>query len=381
MNIAFAVVKHIALGGGIERYTAELGARLVRRGHAVRVYTMRSYGPAPRWHEGMRIVRLPCIPLTSCEKLSASILGVLHAALSPWADIVHLHSIAPGAMGWFARLCHKPTVLQFHGVEWQRARWSPLGSAVLHALERCSVRVNGHFTAVSRAQCDYYRRTYGIEARYIPGGAVVEPPVEPRELATLGLVPGHYALFAARLVREKGAHYLIEAFRRLDTRAKLVIAGDVRGADAYRQELHRLAGGDGRIVWPGFVQGRLREELFSHARVLVQPSDVEGLSIGVLEAMGRGTCCLVSDIPENVEAVGADGITFRRGDVGDLAAKLGDILDGRDTDAGRGARTMARVRDEYSWDRIADAFERYYREVAAGRGVSAPRADGNTERG
>jgi glycosyltransferase involved in cell wall biosynthesis len=310
----------------------------------------------------MRIIPVPCIPLVPCEKLSAGILATIHASLSPWADIVHLHTVGPGVMGWFPRLCRKPSLIQFHGVEWKRTRWSPFGSAVLKALERWSVRVNRHFTAVSRVQCEYFRDTYGIQPLYIPGGATPKPRVEAAELSSLGLEPGRYVLFASRLVREKGAHYLIEAFRRASTGDRLVMAGDAPGSEAYKRELHRLAADDPRILWPGFVQGRLLEELFCHARVFIQPSDVEGLSLALLEAMSYGTPCLASDIPENVEALGPHGTTFRRGDVGDLAAKLQNLLDKPRVEGDH----TARIRQEYSWDHVADEFERYYRQIIHG---------------
>ncbi|MCL2624475.1 MAG: glycosyltransferase [Planctomycetaceae bacterium] len=54
MKIAFFAVKHIELGGGIEKYTFELGRRLVQRGHEVTVYSMRHYGASPQVVEGMR---------------------------------------------------------------------------------------------------------------------------------------------------------------------------------------------------------------------------------------------------------------------------------------------------------------------------------------
>ncbi|MBP7829655.1 MAG: glycosyltransferase family 4 protein [Kiritimatiellae bacterium] len=366
MKIAFAVVKNVARGGGIERYTEELGARLVSRGHGVRVYSMRHHGRIEPDYRGMRITGVPCLPFTPTEKVSAGVAAAIHAGLSPWADVVHLHSVGPGVMGWFTRLCRKPTLIQFHGIEWKRTRWSRFGLSVLRSLERWSIRANRHVTAVSRTQCEYFRAEYGIEARYIPGGADVKEPRPAHELYSLGLEPGRYVLFASRLVREKGAHVLVEAFRRLAAPCKLVLAGDVPGEDAYRDELRRLAGDDPRIVWPGFVQGALRDELFSHARVYVQPSDVEGLSLALLEAMGRGLCCLASDIPENAEAVAEAGVLFRRGDAADLAAKLQDLLDHPDTAATYGGRAAARVRREYSWDRIADEFERYYREIILG---------------
>lgn len=53
----------------------------------------------------------------------------------------------------------------------------------------------------------------------------------------------------------------------------------------------------------------------------MQPSFSEGLSIALLEAMGYGIASLVSDIPENREAIEYAGKTFRSRDVEHLEEK------------------------------------------------------------
>jgi len=363
MNIAFAVVKNLNRGGGIEKYTMELGSRLVARGHHVRVYSMRHYGEIAPEINGMEVLTVPSLPFSQFEKLSASMWACSHAACDAWADVVHLQHIGPGMLGWLFRLRGIPALIQYHGLEWKRTRWSHFGRTVLKALEQWSVLCNEEFTAVSRQQCDYFRKTYHIAPRYIPTGAEVHPRATPREMTRLGLEPGRYVLFASRLVREKGAQYLIPAFRRLNTDCKLVVAGDVPSESAFKQELLALAEGDPRIIFPGFVEGRLLDELFSNALVYVQPSEIEGLSIALLEAMSYGLCCLVSDIPENIEAIGEYGVTFRNGDIDDLAGKLDYLLATDGVAAQFAEKAVTRVRNDYSWDRITDKFEQYYTDL------------------
>ncbi|HEY3418198.1 MAG TPA: glycosyltransferase family 4 protein [Armatimonadota bacterium] len=372
MNIAFLVVKHIARGGGIEKYTEELGSRLVQRGHAVRVYSMHHYGDVPRVYHGMRIIPVPCLPLPQLEKLSSSAFAIAHASLSRWADVVHLHHVGPGAFAWFAHLLRKPTLIQYHGLEWKRSRWGKLGSVVLKGLERWSFVVNRHFTAVSEEQCRYFKEQYGVDVRYIPCGTAVQSPTPPQEIHRLGLQPKRYILFASRLVREKGAQYLVPAFRRLDTDCKLVIAGDVPGADDYKQELVNLAGGDPRIIFPGYVEGRLRDELYSHALVYVQPSEIEGLSIALLEAMSYGLCCLVSDIPENLEAIAGHGVTFHNADVADLSRRLQQLLTTEGLPDIIAANATEHIRRQYSWDRITNEFEACYQTLVARHRLDMP---------
>jgi len=373
MNIAFVVVKHIARGGGIEKYTEELGSRLVHRGHAVRVYSMTHYGEVPSTYRGMQIIPVPSIPSAQMEKLTSSFFSVLHASVTRWADVIHLQHVGPGAFAWFAHLLRKPTLIQYHGLEWKRSRWGQGGSGVLKGLERLSFAVNRNFTAVSLEQCRYFKDHYGVDVRFIPTGTEVKYPTPAQEIYQLGLQPKQYVLFASRLVREKGAHFLIPAFRRLDTDRKLVIAGDVPGAGNYKQELLELAGDDPRIIFPGFVEGRLKDELFSQALVYVLPSEIEGLSIALLEAMSYGVCCLISDITENLEAAGGNGVSFRCGDVGDLSAKLQQLLSADGLPEWMAANAIEHVRQNYTWDRITDEFEAYYQALAEERsGVRVP---------
>jgi glycosyltransferase involved in cell wall biosynthesis len=365
MRIAYSVVKNIRRGGGIEKYTFELGRRMVARGHEVTVYSMGHYGTADVDVEGMKIVHVPALQGAATEKLSAGGWAALQLMAGGGDfDVVHCHSVAAGAFGLLPHLRGLRTVLQMHGVEWQRSRWSKLGVRVLRLLEQVSLHSHHAYTAVSNTQCAFYRESYGVAMRYIPTGAEVQAPVEPREILKLGLRPQRYVLFAARLVREKGAHYLIEAFRKLDTKQHLVVAGDVTGEEDYKQELKALAGDDPRIIFTGYVEGRLLHELFGHAALYVQPSEIEGLSIALLEAMSYGLGCLVSDIPENYEAIAETGETFRSRDVGDLRERLEALLADEGRCARLGAAARERVRRHYSWDRIADDFEALYTCVA-----------------
>src|SRR4030042_3597995 len=125
-------------------------------------------------------------------------------------------------------------------------------------------------------------------------------------------------LFVGRLVPEKGCHYLIKAFMKLQTDKKLVIVGGSSHSDAYVDKLHQM--GDDRVIFTGYVYDDRLEELFTNAYIYVLPSNVEGLQISLLEAMSYGICVLSSDIPDNVEILqqsknGLIGFTFKQGEL------------------------------------------------------------------
>lgn len=365
LRIAFLVVKNIARGGGIEKYTLELGSRLVARGHKVTVFSMGHYGEVPAEYAGMHIVSVPCIKHSAMEKLSTSGSAAFHLLFKGGEyDVIHCHSVAAGAFAPIMRLRGYKCLLQMHGIEWQRNRWNAFGKNMLKFLERVSLIGNHAHTAVSNTQCEFFRENHGIDMRYIPTGAEIKPHADAQEILKMGLEPQRYILFASRLVQEKGAQYLIPAFRQIKTDFKLVIAGDAKGEEAYKEQLKSLAGDDPRIIFPGFVEGRALQELFSNAAVYVQPSEIEGLSIALLEAMSYGNCCLVSDIPENKEAIGGAGFTFANKSVNDLQMKLSELLDSPDLRNSVAAQARARVETGYNWDNIASEFEDMYLHLA-----------------
>jgi glycosyltransferase involved in cell wall biosynthesis len=364
MKIHYLVVKNLVAGGGIETYTREVGRRLVERGHEVTVYsTGGNAGSSTTW-QGMNVVWLPTTRPYWTEKFSGALLATAKALITPSPDVIHLHSVAAGSMAAILRFRRAPCVIQMHGVEWMRSRWGAVARTALTAMERCSIACGDAVTAVSKTQCDYFASRYGASVDYIPTAADVKEHAIPKLILGLGLRPREYLLFAARLVPEKGAHYLLRAFRRLDTNCSLVIAGEWQNSATYTRELLQLAGDDPRIQFLGNVRGRLLEELFSNARIFVQPSEVEGLSISLIEAMTYSLPCVVSDIPENREVIGESGLLFRSKDSGHLEQVLAESLKDQELSFQMGAHARRRAVALFSWDRVVDRLEDLYFRVS-----------------
>ena len=191
------------------------------------------------------------------------------------------------------------------GIDWQREKWqSGLGSKFIHQGEKNAAKYADEVIVLSKGVQKYFLETYGRETHFIPNG-VNRPEVREAKLITdhFGLEKDSYILFLGRLVPEKGIRYLVEAFKNVKTDKKLVIAGGSSDTDSFMEELKELAKGDDRILFTGFVQGAMLDELYSNAYIYTLPSDLEGMPLSLLEAMSYGNCCLVSDIPECAEVV------------------------------------------------------------------------------
>ena len=364
--------------GGVETSVEEISTRLAEMGHEVHVFCRRKYNREGLTEfNGVRLHNLPAIYTKHLEAITHTLLSTLAAI--PRCDVIHYHATGPSLFAWLPRLFGRKTVVTVQGLDWRRDKWGPFAASVLKVAERTASWFPNRTAVVSHFLERYYGERYRKPVLYIPNGMPAIPHRPFDKLARFGLEPNRYVLYLSRIVPEKGSHYLIEAFRRVDTDMKLAIVGDARHADAYFDKVTQLAEGDDRIVFTGPLYGEEKDEAYSNAYLFCHPSDLEGLPIVLLEAMGNGRCSLVSDIPEMVEVVdperlgftgtvadappGPHGYTFKRGDVADLAKQLQHLLEHPDDVAAMGENARAYVRGEYDWDTIAKAFERLYQDA------------------
>lgn len=364
MNIIFIGQKGIpSLSGGVEKHVEELAVRLVKLGHEVSVYTRPHYSdPKVSEYKGVKLISLPSIKTKNLDAITHTFLACLDV-LRRKADIIHFHSIGPSSLIWLIRLL-KPgakVVATFHCQDYYHQKWSLFGRLYLKFGEWTACRAANKTITVSKTLQAYADNEYGSEAEYIPNGVPTAELKQAVEITKLwGLSKNSYILAVARLVRHKGIHHLINAFRMLETDKKLVIVGDGAFTDDYVAELKTLAAGDERIILVGAQHGNILQELFANAYIFVQPSESEGLSIALLEAMSFGKTALVSDIPENKEAIAETGIIFRSKDVADLKVKLSELLTAPSLVAALGEQARIRAESEYNWEDIASATELLY---------------------
>jgi len=342
---------------GIETYYEEVGSRLAETGHCVTVYCRTYFTPPGKEHNGMQVVRLPTIRSKHLETLLHTFLSTLHVLTQP-CDVVHYHALGPALFSFLPRLAGKKTVVTVQGLDWLRKKWGRIASAVLRVGERAAVSLPNGTMVVSRTLEEHYRKTYRAQTYYIPNGGILRERSFPNKIFDWGLEPGKYILFLGRFSPEKGCHLLVEAYERLETDIKLVMAGASSYCDEYSRQLRSHAGE--RIKILDWVSGDDLDELLTNAMVFVLPSELEGLSLALLDAMGAGLCVLSSDVPENREAIETAGFTFRHGDVADLADRLGFLIANPAVREAAGHAARRRVREQYQWAEVASQVEGIY---------------------
>jgi glycosyltransferase involved in cell wall biosynthesis len=345
---------------GIEAYYEEVGKRLVGMGHDVTVYCRNYFTPAQAAHHGMRLVRLPTIRSKHLETLVHTLLSTAHA-LTQGYDLVHYHALGPALFSFLPRMVRAKTAVTVQGLDWQRKKWGRVASAVLRLGERASVDLPNGTMVVSRVLQQRYRETHGAEAFYVPNGGVLREWCVPNKILDWGLEPGKYVLFLGRFSPEKGCHLLVEAFEQLSTDVKLVMAGASSYCDDYSRDLRKHA--SDRIRMLDWVSGDTLDELITNAMIFVLPSDMEGLSLALLDAMGAGLCVLTSDVPENHEVVDGAGFTFHSGNPADLAERLRFLIANPVVREAAGKAARQRVEEQYQWRQVAVDIEKAYFQV------------------
>ena len=360
-----------ATHGGIERHVEEIGSRLAERGRDVVAFCRPAYSDTTiSSYRGMSLRFLPTPSTRGIEALVHSGLSTL-ATVGRGYDVAHFHALGPGLFTPISRGLTRAAVVQtIHGMDDQRAKWGGGAQSALRVGAWLSARVPHEVIVVSRALQEHYAEL-GRPATYVSNGVPPVAPVDDGELARFGLTRDGYAVFVGRLVPEKDPRLLIEAYRDVATDLPLVIVGDSSHTDDYVAELHRLARPDARVRLVGYQHGPTLTSLMGGARVMVQPSLLEGLPITLLEAAAQGVPVLASDIAPHHEVVRSEGAGRRLFPVTDKAAltqALNEML-GTDPEILHADAEVLRadaVR-RYDWDVATDLVEQTYARALSGR--------------
>lgn len=364
--------------GGVEIVVSELSSGMTKLGHSVVCYNRKGHHVSgvefdkagEKTFNGVTLKEVPTIDKKGLAAMTSSFFAALCAAFGNY-DVVHFHAEGPCAMMWIPKLFGKRCIATIHGLDHQRAKWGGFASKYILFGEKCAVKCADEIIVLSENVKKYFESQYNRKTVFIPNG--VNRPLSADASVIkekFSLKKDDYILYLGRLVPEKGIRYLLEAYKNLDTEKKLVIAGGSSDTDEFAKELRKLAEGDDRVIFTGFVEGRTLEELYSNAYIYVLPSDLEGMPLSLLEAMSYSNCCLTSDIPECAEVTGEYGVTFRKSDTEDLQRVLQHLCDNENVVKAYKENAADYICNKYSWQDVVEKTLCLY--TASGQaGVSA----------
>lgn len=348
--------------GGIETHCQNLYPVLAQLGVEIVVSRRSSYVPSriSCW-SGVDLIDIYAPRIKGLEAIVHTFISVFYAVRFK-ADIFHIHGIGPALLCPIAKIFGLKVVLTHHGSDYERDNWGYFSKLVLKIGEKIGGYFADQVIAISKPIQRIIKETSGSESKLIFNGVNVMDKTESDSfIKTLGVSPNHYLLAVARFVPEKGLHDLINAFSLIDSKKKLVIAGDADFETIYSQDLKALASKNPNIILTGYITGDDLHEVYSHAAAFVLPSYHEGLPISLLEALSYGLKPLVSDISANKQVALADECFFSVGNVMDLSQKL--ELVANETQHVDREKLINIVVENYNWKDIGDATKSVYEDV------------------
>lgn len=361
--------------GGVERHVHDLSIELVKNGAVVDVYSRAWYtGGKIDPVQGVTPILIPTIKTKHLDTIVHTFLSTLHAM---WrgVDIIHYHGIGPSLLSWLPRLITPriTIITTFHSVDRKHAKWGWFARTILKFSEWTACTFAHRTIAISPTIAQYARDVYDCETVYIPNGiCIAQTYYGSDKLNEWNLIPGQYIVMVSRLISHKGTHYLIDAFKKLKqthkgyAQMKLVIIGDGFHTDAYVASLHKSSEGREDIIFTGFQNGETLHQLTAHAKLMVHPSDQEGLPITVLEGMAFGLPVLLSDIPEHRHIVQDQEWLFRHGNVAHLTKQLHATLSSEPhilEESGEKNRTFVNI--NFNWESLVHRVAETYKEAIA----------------
>ncbi len=371
MKIAMIGHKRIpSREGGVEIVVEELSTRLVQEEHQVDVYNRMGKNVQDKkidknkkklkYYNGVKIITIPTINKKGIDALIYSFLASIRALFGKY-DVLHYHAEGSCAMLWIPHLFKKKIIVTIHGLDWQRSKWGGFATRYIKFGEKLAAKYADEIIVLSKGVQKYFKDTYNRDTNFIPNG--VNKPIirEPKIIKEkYNLNKDDYILFLARIVPEKGLHYLLDAFKQIDTNKKLVIAGGASHTNDYLEEIKKKASEDSRVIMTGFVQGQELEELYSNCYLYCLPSDVEGMPISLLEAMSYGCNCLVSNIEENIQITDNFANSFEKGNIQDLKEKLEKCLNQRFM---FNKEISDYIIQKYSWENVVNKTKLLYEKM------------------
>ncbi|GHG42098.1 glycosyl transferase [Sinomonas cellulolyticus] len=382
--------------GGQNVHVAELSAALVRRGHAVTVFTRRD-SERLHWEQmlptGVGLVNVDAGPPRAIvkDKLLPYIPEFADRLARFWSeqvpDVVHGHFWMSGvacveAVGQLQDRGIAPPVVAetFHALGVVKRRHQGVEDTSPPERESLEPWVAKSVDRVIATCPDeaFELRGLGVNRRHIsiaPCGVdtdVFTPdgPARTRgrrlRLATIG-----------RLVPRKGIDTIIEALARLAQEGRtdielLVVGGSLAkdrvASDPEVRRLRALAeslGVAGQVIFTGQVPREGMPELMRSLDVVVCCPWYEPFGIVPLEAMASGVPTVVAAVGGLAETTvdGVTGLHVPPKDSAALAAAIGRLADDPQLRSRLGEAGVQRARSRYTWDRIAADTERIYRAM------------------
>ena len=367
MKIVFIGGRDIHILGGIENYMLNLTRELSKLGHECIVWC-ESDRKEEEMINGVKVIYHPSPQSNLLCKPWCGLMATLRTVFrEKGVSVIHYNAWGPSLFCWIPRLFCIPSLMEGHGLEWQRSKYSSRSQKIMRFMEGFTAKMNQHLIMCSEGQVLYFKKEYGRDSVCIPGAVNLpdlDVPCESDILTRFDLVSRKFFLFMGRIVQDKNPDYLIRAFMKCCHEGyKLVIAGGNDAMPDYVDGLHELAKDCKDVVFTGPVYGKDKEQLLRNAYCFCLPSTIEGLSIVMMEAASYKLPTIASDIDANREFLGEDAVFVRPENEDDLKNAIEYAIEYPEKMQEFVSINYQKILDKYTWDKVALKYVEYLKSI------------------
>lgn len=318
--------------------------------------------------EGVEVIQFPEIKLGSLGVFMYYLICYCHIRFKGRYDIIHAHKI--DSFFFLNGLSKKAKIVAtVHGLPYKDGVWGALAKTFFKINERRFLNFKGKKTAISQPICTRYQERYGVNVKFIPNGVNLFEKRAESSLAGFwpATVPKEspFVFFAARRIMGiKGLHTMIEAYKKIHYEGNIFIAGDLDFNPAYIKQVKDMSEGL-NLYFLGYVSPlHTLLEFVERCDYFVFPSEIEGMSVMLLEVASVGKPIVASDIPENTQVFNQDEVLyFKSKDSDELAERFIWLQNNREEFNALGTKAKEKVAAKYTWKSIALEYKSLYESL------------------
>jgi glycosyltransferase involved in cell wall biosynthesis len=290
------------------------------------------------------------IPFKKMNTVLYYLRSALHAILFRRYDLIHLHHRDASFIIPLLKLRY-PIVVTTHGMvltsKWMRYKF------LFDLEDRFFLNKANFITTVSRKDQRIVGKLIASDRiKYIPNGINPNPEIVAKK--------EDYITFAAgRMLPDKGCHTFFEALDLMQNREQAMVIGDLDQDPNYKKLLLHLKGKVGGIRFAGLIKDKRKLfELIFSSKFFVFPSEIESMSMMLLEVAALKVPIICSDIPENRDVFSdREVLFFKVKDPIDLAAKMKYATSSPEKMKELAENAYQRLQRSYLWSQIAREYK------------------------
>ncbi len=364
-KVVYFGIKYFPSRGGTSRVVENMILQL-KNEYDITIYCYKN-AQAKNYIEGVNVIQFPEFSFGSFGVFIYYLICFFHLRLFGKYDIIHAHKI--DSFLFLNAFTKKSKVIAtVHELPYKRDKWNFIAKWFFKINEKQFIKFKGIKTSISKPLSEYYKEQHNLDVEFIQNG--INPPTSENSTQIDKFWPKNvpqntkYVFFAARrIMGTKGLHTMIDAYKRLNYKGNIFVAGEIDNLPSYMKKIQQKSKGL-NIYFLGYVHPLTTLLQFvKQSYYFVFPSETEGMSIMLLEVASMGKPIIASDIPENKQIFSdSEVLYFENKNSFDLQKKIEWAENNKMDFMNVGKSAQKKVLEDYTWDKIVNKYRELYNQ-------------------